>query len=309
MSGRSRSLRPLGGLARGLVLGLTLWSSGASTTATANPTANIPLSIIDDRHRTIVLAHPPRRIITLLPSLSESLCVLEACDRLVATDRYADWPEQIRRLPKVGGIDDTPIETVLALHPDVVLAARSSRAIGRLEELGVKVIALEPTSLADMHRVLTTLAYLVGEPARGEARWRQLESALSAAADRIPPALRGQTVYFEVSDAPHAASISSFVGEVLARLGLNNIVPGRLGPFPQINPEFVVRAQPQLIMTSADALDGMRSRPGWNQLTALKTHRTCGFEREPWNIMLRPGPRLGEASAFIANCLVRLSPQ
>ena len=90
----------------------------------------------------------------MLPSLTEMVCELGACDRLVGVDDYSNWPAQVRRLPRLGGLEDTNIERVIALKPDLVLLASSSRAVGRLEGLGIKVVTLEPKTLADLRRVL-----------------------------------------------------------------------------------------------------------------------------------------------------------
>ena len=263
-------------------------------------------SVTDDRGQVIHFDKPPQRIITLLPSLSEMICELDACDRLVATDRYANWPVRVRTLPKVGGIDDTPIEAVIALRPDVVVAASSSRAIHRLEELGIRVVALEPKTFGDIHRAFITLATLLGTPDQGAIAWHRLETRMQAAALRIPASAHGKTVYFEVSDAPHAASTASFVGEMLARLGLVSVVPGQLGPFPQLNPEFVVRVQPDLIMAPKESLVSMQARPGWSQLMAFQHAMTCGFTTEQFNILVRAGPRLAEAADDIAQCVTTL---
>ena len=74
---------------------------------------------------------------TLLPSHTETVCALQACDRLVGTDRWSDWPAPVRALPKLGGLDDLDVEALVRLRPDVVIAARSHRALARLRALGV----------------------------------------------------------------------------------------------------------------------------------------------------------------------------
>ena len=74
-------------------------------------------------------AQPPQRVISLLPSLTESVCALGACERLVGADRYSNWPESVQRLPKVGGGVDPNIESIVALRPDVVLASASSSGV------------------------------------------------------------------------------------------------------------------------------------------------------------------------------------
>ena len=90
-----------------------------------------PVQLTDDRGRSIALAQPPRRIVSLLPSLTESVCALGQCARLVGVDRYSNWPDSIASLPRVGGGLDPSIEAVVALRPDVVLMATSSRSAAR----------------------------------------------------------------------------------------------------------------------------------------------------------------------------------
>jgi iron complex transport system substrate-binding protein len=270
--------------------------------------APFPVTIVDDRGHAVVLTKPAMRIVSMLPSVTETVCALDACGRLVGVDRSSDFPAQVRGLPRVGGLDDTHIERIVALRPDLVLAPSSSRAIDRLEGLGLRVLALEPKGYADTRRVLDAIAAALGTPHAGDALWRSIDARIDAAAARVPPALRGARVYFEVSDAPHAASAGSFVGETLARLGLDNVVPATLGPFPQLNPEFVVRAAPELVMASERSLARMASRPGWGAMAALRAQRGCGFAQARYDVLVRPGPRLGEAADTIADCLAALGP-
>jgi iron complex transport system substrate-binding protein len=122
----------------------------------------------------------------------------------------------------------------------------------------------------------------------------------------VPASLRGARVYFEVSEAPHAAGAASFIGETLARLGLVNIVPAALGPFPQLNPEFIVRAAPDIVMATDRNLQQMRRRPGWSEMRALRNDRRCGFPSARYDVLVRAGPRLGEAAETIADCLVAI---
>jgi iron complex transport system substrate-binding protein len=252
------------------------------------------------------LAAPAQRIVSLLPSLTETVCALNACNRLVGVDRYSNWPASVKALPQLGGLEDTQIERLVALKPDLVLAVGAARAIDRLEALGITVMALEPQSLADTQRVLDKVAQALGDRAAGLAAWQRIDARITAAAARVPASLRGKKVYFEVAAAPYAAGTASFVGETLARLGLGNVVPASLGSFPQLNPEFVVRAQPDIVMASARALAEMPARPGWAALTALQTHRSCGFPAERWDPLVRPGPRLAEAAEILADCLAAL---
>ncbi|MBL8316004.1 MAG: ABC transporter substrate-binding protein [Rubrivivax sp.] len=264
-------------------------------------------ALLDDRGVEHRLPHPPQRIVSLLPSLTETVCALQACTRLVGTDRYSNWPASVQALPKLGGLEDTQIERLVALKPDLVLLASSARAIDRLQALGLRVVVLEPRTLQDTERVIVQVARLLGDAPAGPALWQRLQARVAAAAARVPPDLRGRKVYFEVASAPYAASEASFVGQNLARLGMGNIVPAALGPFPKLNPEFIVRARPDIVMATASALAEMPNRPGWGGLLALRERRSCGFAPEPWDTLVRAGPRLAEGAEFLADCLAGLA--
>lgn len=258
--------------------------------------------VTDERGVRVELPRPPQRIVTLLPSLTESVCALGGCERLVGVDRYSNWPAPVRALPQLGGGIDPNVEAIVALKPDVVLLAKSSRVSGRLEALGLKVLVLEPKSHVDVRRVLEAVAQVLGS---GDAQqvWRDIDASVSAAAQSLPAGAARTRVYFEVNNGPYAAGESSFIGETLARLGVKNIVPPSLGPFPKLNPEYVVRADPDLIMVGARSAQGLEQRPGWGGMRAVREGRVCRFTAEESDVLVRPGPRMGEAARLMADCL------
>jgi iron complex transport system substrate-binding protein len=266
-----------------------------------------PITVKDDRGVSVALARPPRRIVSLLPSLTESVCALGACDRLVGVDRFSDWPERVAALPKLGGLEDAQIERIVALSPDVVLVESQARATSRLESLGVHVIALHARDRADVRRTLTLLGKLLGAPAQAERVWADIERDVAAASARIPSTMRGNRVYFEVDATPYAAGPASFIGETLTRLGLGNAIPAELGPFPKVNPELIVQAQPDIIIALAPAVAEMARRPGWSSLRALAERRTCALPGPRYELLIRPGPRMGEAASVLADCLVAIA--
>ena len=273
--------------------------------AAAGP-ALAQVTLRDDRGPTLVLQAPPRRVVSLLPSLTETVCALGECKALVGTDRYSDWPAEVRALPKLGGLDDANLERIVALRPDLVLAAPSSRVVDRLQALGVTVMVLESRNHADALRTLDLLGRAFGRSAAARQVAAGLERELQAAAARVPAARRGQRVYFEVDPSPYAAGSASFVGETLTRLGLGNIVPASMGPFPRLNPEFVVRSQPDIVMAGARGLAEMAQRPGWSGLQALRGRQVCAFDNTQSDMLVRPGPRLGSAALLLADCIAAL---
>ena len=282
---------------------------GALLAATGSPQTG-GVTLVDDRGIAVRLAAPARRIVSLLPSLTETVCALDACDRLVGVDRWSNHPPRVRALPRTGGLEDTGIEAIVALRPDLVLLAASARAAARLESLGLTVVALEPTTHADVERVARQIAALLGdgEPAATAARLRRrIDEQVEAAAREVPASMRGLRVYYEVGAAPFAAGEASFIGHTLARLGLRNIVPDALGPFPRVAPEFVLRADPQVVMVGERDAPGLAKRPGWDRIEAIREGRVCRFDADATDAIVRPGPRLGEAAQRIADCLRRIA--
>jgi len=259
-------------------------------------------TVVDDRAVAVELAQPAQRVITLLPSLTETVCELGACERLVGVDNFSNQPEAVQKLPHLGGVEDASIERIVALKPDLVLLSASSRARARLDSLGIKTFGLELKTLADVHRAFDKVGQLLGV-AQADGAWSRVEAGIDAAAKELPPALRGTRVYVEVDSGPYAASEISHVGEILSRLHLANIVPGRLGSIPKLNPEFVVRADPQLIIISGRDAPALRERPGWSRMRAVRDGRICALTPAQGDVLMRPGPRLAQAAQIIVGCL------
>ena len=274
--------------------------------ANASPIAT-GVRVTDDRGRTVALPQAPLRIVSLLPSLTETVCALDQCHRLVGVDRYSNYPASVQKLPKVGGGLDPNIEAIVALRPDVVLLATSSRASARLESLGIVVVALEPKTHADVQRVMGKLGQVLAVP-DAQRVWRHIDAAVEAAAQAVPPAARGMRVYFEVNRGPYGAGASSFIGETLTRLGARNILPASLGPFPKLNPEYIVRADPDLIMVGQRSVDGLLQRPGWMSMRAMRAQHLCVFPADESDTLVRPGPRMAEGARLMARCLAEKAP-
>ncbi len=261
-------------------------------------------TITDDLQARTTFAQPPQRIVSLLPALAESVCALGHCDKLVGVDRFTNWPESVKSVPKMGGGMDPNVEAIVAAKPDLVLMAKSTRAQDRLRALGVRVVSLEPMMASDVKSTLERLDALLNPGApRAPAVWAGIRAQMARAAAAVPQAVRGQRVYFEAGSGLYAAGEASFIGETLKSLGLVNIVPPSMGPFPQIGPEYVVAANPDRIIASVRATQEMPSRPGWSRITALQKSQVCSLKPEQADIVVRPGPRMGEAALELAGCL------
>jgi iron complex transport system substrate-binding protein len=268
------------------------------------------ITVLDDAQQAVQVKAQVRRVVSLLPSLTETVCALGACDRLVGVDRYSNWPASVQALPKLGGGIDPSIEAVVAQRPDLVLMAGSTRGADRLQNLGITVLRLEPRTRADAQRVMMTVATALGLPqAAAQQTWQDIQQQVDQAVQQLTPQARAQRVYVEVSPAPYGASESSFIGENLQRMGVANILSASMGPFPKVNPEFVVRAQPDVIIAGDSSRQSMLMRPAWPQLKALREDRLCVFPQAQADILVRAGPRMAEGARLMVDCLNRAGYQ
>ena len=280
-----------------LLVGALLFYLGFSLAAFA-----VPVSVIDDRGVKVTFDKPLQRVVSLLPSLTESVCALGKCGTLVGVDRFSNWPNSIQDLPKLGGMGDINIERIVQLKPDVVLLEKASPVIARLNALGIKTVALDVKSMSDEKRALEKLDAMLGTSESARV-WNQIEKEIMRANKQLSAKDDNIRVYFEVNPAPFAAGNTSFIGEILTQLNVVNIIPKALGPFPKINPEFVVQAKPDIILLTESTVADIQKRPGWSSIPAVSKNRICTFTDTQNDVLVRPGPRMGEAALIISQCI------
>jgi iron complex transport system substrate-binding protein len=286
-----------------MAFGVTVFILGFSLAVFA-----APASVMDDRGVVVALDKPPQRVISLLPSLTESVCALGKCSVLVGVDRFSNWPKSVDALPRLGGIADANIEGIVRLKPDLVLVEKSSPLIARLQSLGISVMAFDVQSMADVRRTLRQLDVALGSTESG-AVWERIQLDIARASRTLSPSQKAARVYFEVNAAPFAAGKTSFIGELLDRLGMQNIATEKMGAFPKINPEFVVQSKPDLIMSTEASPKQLAQRPGWKSIPAIQANRICFFSATQSDVLVRPGPRMGEAAILIADCAMKSLPK
>ncbi len=269
-------------------------------------TSVMAIELVDDRGVLVKFDHPPQRIISLLPSITEFVCVLGQCDRLVGVDMFSNYPLSVQALRTLGSGLEPNIEKIIALKPDLILMGMSPRAAEHLRSLGLKVFSLEARKYQDVQRVLEKLALILRVPqTQAETIWLKTRKELTLLAEALPVVQPKLKVYFEISSAPYAAGPDSFIGETLERLGVENIIPASLGAFPKINPELVVRSNPDVIMLSDKNVLNLNDRPGWSGMKAVREGRVCIFAESESDLIVRAGPRLAEGAKTIAQCLAR----
>ena len=270
----------------------------AATTSAAATT--YPLTLTDDLGRKVILQAEPRRVVSVLPSTTETLCALGLCERLVGVDDYSDFPASVSKLPKVGGLYNPNIEAMVALKPDLVVVSKYGKLAESLAAAGITVLAVNPETYDEVFSKTLVLGRVMNREAQAKQLVIQMRRDIARIEILTKNAVRKPTAYYEVDPTPYTVGPNSFIGVLLGKAGAVNIIPASLGDFPKISPELVVQQNPQLIL-GVD-LATARARPGWANIAAVKSGRVTAIVPGSAldNLLTRPGPRLPLALAALA---------
>lgn len=298
------------------LLALTLLTGACapvtSFALTATPAA---ITLTDGLGRTVTLAAPAQKIVSIAPSSTEILFAIGAGPQVIGRDQNSDYPEEAKKLADIGGSDmynKLNTELILSMNPDLVLAANITppEQIKALEDLGVTVFMLpNPTDLDGMYANLRTAAKLTGREAQSETLISSLQTRVKAVEDKLANAPEKPLVFYEINgtdtQAPWTSGPGTFIDTLIAMAGGRNIGASLKDPWSQISLEELVRQDPDMIVLG-DALWGgntpelVKQRAGWGAISAVKNDRIFPFDD---NLMSRPGPRLVDGLEALAKLL------
>jgi iron complex transport system substrate-binding protein len=264
-------------------------------------------AVTDDTGRSIRVAVPVRRVVSLSPSMTEIMYALGLEDQLVGDTDYCDYPPEAAKKPKVGGVVNPSLEEIAALKPDMVLVTSSNRweTVNALERLAIPSYAAEPRTLDEIRLLVRHLATVLGKPEAGEAldaRLRQQSESLEQKLKDLKPI----RVFFVVwTDPVISVGRHTFIADALAHAGATSVVDSAQD-WPQISLEEMVRLQPEFLVfadsrpeRAAREVEALAERPGWNLLDAVKRRKVAVIS----DAVNRPAPRLFTAVEDLARQL------
>lgn len=289
-----------------VLLAVTLTScrdSSASDTASAQRSHATAIEVADEGGRVIRLDAPARRVISLIPSATETLIALGATNQIVGRTRYDVAPE-IAAIPSVGGTSDPSIETIVGLHPDLVIdwdADKRQTTRAKLVALGVRVFTSRAQDTSDVFRGITNLARLTGRDSAGTV----LAASIRAEFDDVRRSVAGlktpSVFYVVFNDPPMTAGPATFIGELIGLAGGRSIFADAQQLWPNVSMEEIVRRQPDMLVVpvgefKTNTLDHFRARPGWRDLRAVRDGRVVTV---PANLLSRPSASIGKAARVL----------
>lgn len=233
------------------------------------------------------------RIVTLSPHLAELVFEAGAGAQLVGVVEFSDFPPAARALPRIGDAFRVDYEAVIALRPDLVLAWSSGNApetIERLQQLGLRVVSLEPVLLADIAAHVERIGELAGTvpvARAAAARFRQRLAALSGAQEAEPV-----SVFVQLSERPwFTVTDRHFLGQGLSLCGGRNVFGSLPGITAVVSLESIIAARPEVIIASDMGGEG-DPLAGWAEWPELPAVRHGRLYRVDADLLSRPGLRI-----------------
>jgi iron complex transport system substrate-binding protein len=250
---------------------------------------------------------PPQRIISLIPSATETIVAFGAADRLVARTAF-DVQPALAHVPSVGEGLTPSLEQLTVLKPDLVVAwpdNASRSVIGRLEEFGVRIYSPQVQTLADLRETTLELGRILGLQGAADSLVKAIDSGLRSVRAAVSGRERISVFYVIWYDPPTTSGSGTFIDELIELAGGRNVFADAPGLWPQVSMEEVVSRQPGIILVSQTEstpidLERFVSSVGWRELQAVREGRVVQVDANLYN---RPGPRVAEAAQKLASLL------
>jgi len=257
------------------------------------------------------------RIVSVAPSVTEILFMLGMGDCLVGVTDHCDYPPEAKRIEQIGGFGKPTVEKLLALSPDLVVAAGFERSdlMEVLRTSGIRVVDVRIRNFEELFDAMREIARAVNRSQKAEdliaGMGAELESIVAEHA--ATPREQRPRVFVEIWDTPlTTAGANSFLDDVIERAGGFNVGREIPQPHPRINPEKVIEWDPQVIVVAHMKRKGttvrqqLSQRIGWANISAVRSEKIVNDI--PPDLLLRPGPRLIEGVRILASRLHQAQP-
>ncbi len=284
-------------------------SASAAASPSAQQQTSFPLTLSDDRGKSITLGAPPQRIVTLQPSSTESACAVDACARVVATDDFSDFPDEVKQRPKLGGLNMSA-EAIIGQRPDLVLTDSGTRAdlVQQIEQAGLIVLVTDAKTFDDVYRDIGLIARALGSAEAGTRVVDGMRARAQAVTSKTNAVSRRPRVFHELDasdpNRPFAVGPGTFIDQIITLAGGSNALAASPVAYPQVSTEQVVAADPEIITLGDEDFgtspDDVAARPGWAGITAVKNRAIVAVDT---NQVSRPGPRLVAALEQFAHII------
>ena len=243
----------------------------------------------DEIGRTVNLKPNPQRIVSLAPSITETLFAIGLDSRIVGVTTYCDYPPEAKTKESIGDTLKPSLEKIIGLKPDLVIVSTASQleqSVRRLDELGIPVYISNPRDLEGLLNSIERIGEIAGVPDRANELTRQLRSRIEAVRARVASRPQPRVFLILGSEPLITAGRPSFISDLIARAGGRSISAEESMDYPQFSLETAIARQPEVIFLQAGNAD-LPAR--LNETPAARAGRVYRLDDA---LLLRPGPRI-----------------
>jgi iron complex transport system substrate-binding protein len=263
-----------------------------------------PVKITDGYGREIEIEKPAEKIISLAPSMTETIFALGAGDRLVGVTTYCNYPEEAKEIDQVGDFEGPNLESVIEKNPDVVVAlAMGDDEKSKLEDAGITVFLQDPQNLDEVFDNIKKIGTILGLQEEAES----LTSNMNAKKDSIIETVSNydsKKVFYEVWSEPlMTAGPGSILDEMINLSNGENIAYDAESLYPEYSLELLIERNPEVYLTADDGfktVEDIKNREGYENITAIKENNIYMLHPD---IVSRTGPRIIEGLEMIAQAI------
>ncbi|HTF56385.1 MAG TPA: helical backbone metal receptor [Planctomycetota bacterium] len=264
------------------------------------PKPGVPTRVVRDLEgREVSVPVEVRRVVSIVPSVTELTFAAGAGDLVVGDTTYCDYPPEAKDRPKVGDIR-VNYEAVVALKPDLVVSSHdlAARSNEQLRGLGLPVLCVDPKSIAEIGTAIRLLGDVTRRAEVAEKSAKDFETRVAEILRRVRNVERRPTVYIEATSQPHAAAPGMTADEIIRLAGGTNIITeSYAGKWIPISWELVLSRDPEFIVVAHNYAPHPRERPGWEGLRAVKSGRVFDWDKSHF---MYPTPRLARGLELLA---------
>ncbi len=240
-------------------------------------------------------------MVSLVPSVTETIFALGRGDRLVGISTFCDYPpDEVRGIPRAGSYLTPNVETIVALSPDVVIGVPTPgnfAPVDQLRSLGVNVVIVGEHTLADTWDAMRTIGRWVGNEAGADELVARIQRQIDEVRERAAGRPRRKVLFVVGHDPLIVAGTGLFIDELVTAAGGVNVAASTGAMWPRLSLESVVAMAPDVII---DGAMGSEEREGleayWKPYASIPAVREGRIRARNADALLRPGPRLGEAA-------------
>ena len=246
------------------------------------------------------------RIVSLAPSVTETLFALGAGPDVVGVSQYCDYPAQVRDLPRVGSFLTPNLEAIIALRPTLVVGLELSsdvRQIRALNSMGYPVLLVSDDSLQQIETGIETVGARINRQPQAHRLVAEIQTQIAAVRNRLANVKPERALMLVGHQPMVAVGAGTYLDELMRIARADNIAAAAGEQWPHLSMEYIIAMRPEVVLDGSMGSDPSSPSGFWERypaIPAVRDHRVLGYAQDP---ILHAGPRVGQSLEIIARMI------